>query len=296
MYAAIEAGGTKFVCAVSDQQLNIVGKTRIATTNPQQTLRQVFAFLDQYAIEAIGVGAFGPLDLDNQSSHYGYITTTPKAGWRDFNFLGVLKAHFGNIPIIFTTDVNIAAVGEQRLGAGRGAQNVAYYTVGTGIGMGFLYHGALYTGRGNLEAGHILVRRSNEDKFAGVCPYHSDCLEGMASGPAMESRWGLKGADIPTDSFAWRLEANYLAQACMITTLSLSPDIIIFGGGVSNRSELFPLIRSEFSKILGDYVTTPNLAHYIVHAALGNDAGIAGGLLLAKDAAVKINTSALAPH
>ena len=135
MYAAIEAGGTKFVCAVSDQQLNIVGKTRIATTNPQQTLRQVFAFLDQYAIEAIGVGAFGPLDLDNQSSHYGYITTTPKAGWRDFNFLGVLKAHFGKLPIIFTTDVNIAAVGEQRLGAGRGAQNVAYYTVGPGIGM-----------------------------------------------------------------------------------------------------------------------------------------------------------------
>ncbi|MFT8843187.1 MAG: ROK family protein [Schleiferilactobacillus harbinensis] len=283
MYAAIEAGGTKFVCAVSDDKFNIQARTHIPTTTPSETLGAVFAFFDQYTIEAMGVGSFGPIDANPASPQYGYITTTPKLAWANYDFLGALKAHYAQVPIAFTTDVNVAAYGEFKKGAGQGKQNVAYYTVGTGIGMGYIHHGQIYMGSQNPEAGHILVRRHEADTFAGACPYHGDCLEGMAAGPAIQQRWGKKGKDIAPSDAAWAIEAYYLAQACMTTTLFLSPDVIIFGGGVSKQSQLFPLIRSQFTKLLADYVSVPAADDYIVPVGLGDDAGITGALLLAAE-------------
>lgn len=286
MYAAIEAGGTKFVCAVSDHELHVQDRIHIPTTTPSETLGAVFAFFDKYTLDAMGVGSFGPIDANPSSPQYGYITTTPKLAWANYDFLGALKAHYPQLPIAFTTDVNVAAYGEFKRGAGQGKKNVAYYTVGTGIGMGYIHNGGIYMGDQNPEAGHILVRRHPDDTFAGACPYHGDCLEGMAAGPAIEQRWGKKGKDIAPDEPAWNIEAYYLAQACMTTTLFLSPDIIIFGGGVSKQSQLFPLIRSQFTRLLADYVTVPADAdQYIVPVALGDDAGITGALLLAQEQA-----------
>ncbi|KRL08481.1 ROK family protein [Schleiferilactobacillus perolens] len=283
MYAAIEAGGTKFVCAVSDHDFTIKDRKHIPTTTPQETLGAVFTFFDQYDIEAIGIGSFGPIDANPESAHYGYITTTPKLAWTNFDFLGAIRAHYPNTKTAFTTDVNVAAFGEFKLGAAQGKKNVAYYTVGTGIGMGYIHNGQIYMGRENPEAGHFLVRRHPDDHFVGACPYHQDCLEGMAAGPALEQRWGKKGKDIDPNSQAWEIEAYYLAQASMNTTLYLSPDIIVFGGGVSKQAQLFPLIRSQFAKILGDYVDVPPISDYIVPVGLGDDAGITGALLLAAE-------------
>lgn len=284
LYGAIEAGGTKFVCAIADEQFNIMERISLPTTTPEETMKGVFNFFDQYQKElvSIGVGSFGPIDVNKNSDTYGYITTTPKKGWANYNFVGNLKKRY-NCKIAWTTDVNAAAYGELKKGAGKGLQSLIYITVGTGIGGGVVVDGKIINGFNHPELGHILVRRHPDDDFKGTCPFHNDCLEGMAAGPAIEQRSGTKGQFLNEDSPAWQLEAYYLAQALVDYTAVLSPERIIFGGGVMKQSQLFDMIRESFQIQMNGYLPTPNLNDYIVPCELGDNAGITGCLLLAKE-------------
>lgn len=279
---AIEAGGTKFVCAISDEALKIKERISIPTTTPEETLTAVFNFFDTYQVDAIGIGSFGPIDVNPLSSTYGYITSTPKPGWKNFPFLEKMKERYG-IPFAWTTDVNAAAYGEIKKGAAVGKNSCIYITVGTGIGAGIVVDSKVIHGFGHPEAGHILVKRDERDSYEGTCPYHKDCLEGVAAGPAIGNRFGIKAQELPKEHVAWEIEAYYLAQALVNYTLVLSPEKIIFGGGVMKQTQLFPLIYKEFTKLMNGYVSTPELEEYIVPCALGDNAGITGCLLLAQD-------------
>lgn len=282
MLGAIEAGGTKFVLAVSDNDLEHVEKLSIPTTTPEETFEKVFEFFDNYTLEAIGVGSFGPIDVNKQSSTYGYITSTPKLAWQDVDFLGKLKARY-NVPVAWTTDVNAAAYGELKKGAAVDKESCLYLTVGTGIGGGAVVNGEPLEGYGHPEMGHILVRMHKGDSFEGACPYHGNCLEGLAAGPAIEKRYNKKAQYLTDREDVWEIEAYYLAQALMSYTLTLSPEKIILGGGVMKQTQLFPLIRKEFKRLINEYVATPDLEEYIVSPKLGDDAGITGCLLLAQN-------------
>lgn len=282
MLGAIEAGGTKFVCAVSDADLNILEKITIPTTNSEETFAAVFDFFDQYELQAIGIGSFGPIDVNPNSKTYGYITSTPKRLWRDTDFLGVFKERY-EIPIGWNTDVNAAALAEVTLGAAKDKASCVYITVGTGVGGGAVINGEPLTGLGHPEMGHIHLPRHEKDSYPGFCDYHGDCLEGLAAGPAIEGRFGVKAENLSKDHEAWEIEAHYLAHAAMTYTMTLSPDCIIFGGGVMHQTHLFTLIREKFEDILGEYVNLPALDKYIIPTGLGNDSGILGSLLLAKN-------------
>ena len=283
MYGAIEAGGTKMVCAVCDDKMNMITKEKIDTEDPEITLPKILSFFSQYDINGLGVGAFGPVGVNPKEDDYGYIGKTPKPGWSHFDLLGYLKKEI-TAPIFLTTDVNVAAYGELKEGAAKGLSDAVYLTVGTGIGGGIIHQGQIYSGRSHSELGHILLKRSPDEinGFTGVCPYHHDCLEGMASGPAIAARGGVKANTLDPRDPLWAIEADYLAEAAMTYTLCFAPERIIFGGGVSNQAHLFPEIRKRFTKLLDDYVQVPNVDNYIVHAALGDDAGITGALLLAQ--------------
>jgi len=281
MLGAIEAGGTKFVCAVSDNDLKNIKKLSIPTTTPEETFEKVFEFFDGYALDAIGIGSFGPIDVNKESKTYGYITTTPKAGWGHTDFIGQMKERY-DVPMSWTTDVNAAAYGELKQGAAAGKQSCLYLTVGTGIGGGAVVNGEVLEGFGHPEMGHILVRLHEKDNYEGNCPYHNNCLEGLAAGPAIEKRYNQKAQYIDKDSKAWDIEAYYLAQALVSYTLTLSPETIILGGGVMKQNQLFPLIRDHFTRLLNNYVSTPDLNDYIVSPKLKDDAGITGCLLLAR--------------
>ncbi|MBO0470189.1 ROK family protein [Enterococcus sp. DIV0242_7C1] len=281
-YGSIEAGGTKFVCAVADEELLIIERISIPTTLPEETLAQVFDFFDRYELKGLGVGSFGPIDVNEQSETYGYITSTPKNGWRNIDLLGLLKARYA-LPIAWTTDVNAAAYGEMHLGAGRNTQNCLYLTVGTGVGGGAVVQGSILHGFSHPEMGHISVTRHPEDSFESTCPYHDHCLEGLAAGPAVEKRTGVKGQLVAADHAVWELEAFYLAQALMNYTLILSPEKIILGGGVMKQTHLLEKIRQSLEEQLGDYVSLPD--DYIVGCGLGDNSGTIGCLLLAKEGA-----------
>jgi fructokinase len=211
LLGAIEAGGTKFVCAIGTEKGEILEKVSFLTKTPGETLKKVVEFFLDKKIEAIGIGCFGPIDLDENSETYGYITSTPKPDWSNYNILGELKKHF-DIPMSFDTDVNGAALGEIKWGSAIGLDSVIYLTVGTGIGGGIYSGGKLVHGMTHPETGHILVKREENDDYKGKCPYHGDCLEGMASGPAIEQRWGVKAYELEENHRAWDLEAYYLAQ------------------------------------------------------------------------------------
>jgi len=282
-YGAIEAGGTKFECAVSNEELEVIEKVSIPTTSPEETMKQVFSFFDLYQLSSIGIGSFGPIDVNQNSSTYGHITTTPKAGWSGFDFVGVIKNRY-QIPVAWTTDVNAAAYGENKRGSAEGSSSCLYLTVGTGIGGGAVVNGQLLEGFSHPEMGHLLVRPHQDDTYKGNCPYHHDCLEGLASGPAIEKRYQKKGIELGDDLHVWELEAYYLAQALITYTLTLRPEKIILGGGVMKQKHLFPLIRSKFEDMLARYVETPDITTYIVPPLLGDHAAITGCLLLAKEA------------
>lgn len=282
LIGAIEAGGTKFVCAVADQDLQMIATVTLPTTTPEETLAAVFAFFDQHSLDALAIGSFGPIDVEPGSETYGYITSTPKKGWRNFNFLGALQERYA-IPMPFTTDVNAAAYGELQRGAAKGKKSCVYLTVGTGIGGGAVLDSHIIQGYSHPEMGHILVKKHPEDSFAGVCPYHGDCLEGLAAGPAIETRYQQKAHLLPEDHQAWDFEAFYLAQACVTYTLTLSPDIIIFGGGVMKQHHLFSKVHEYFEELMAGYYATPPLKDYIVYCELGDLAGITGTLLLARE-------------
>jgi fructokinase len=283
MLGAIEAGGTKFVCAVGDEKGAIVERMQIPTTVPEETMPQVIAFFKKYDVEAIGIGSFGPIDVNVESPTYGYITSTPKPGWKDYPFVQTMKEAFG-VPIGFNTDVNAAALGEASFGAAKGLDSCLYITVGTGIGAGAIVQGQLLQGWSHPEMGHILLRRHPNDTFQGKCPYHGDCLEGLAAGPAIEARWGEKGVNLVDRPEVWDLEGYYLAQALMQYILILSPKKIILGGGVSHQEAVFAAIYKYLPELLNDYVSLPELSDYIVRPGLGDDAGITGALMLAERA------------
>ncbi|MEH7305266.1 ROK family protein [Neobacillus drentensis] len=283
MLGAIEAGGTKFVCAVGDEKGNIVERIQIPTTVPAETMPNVVEFFNQYPIKAIGVGSFGPIDVNPESATFGNITSTPKPGWRDYPFVQSLRDAF-SVPIGFNTDVNAAALGEVTFGAAKGLDSCLYITVGTGIGAGAIVQGKLLQGLSHPEMGHILVRRHPNDEFRGKCPYHHDCLEGLAAGPAIEERWGAKGDQLVDRMEVWDLEGYYIAQALMQYVLILSPKKIILGGGVMNQKQVFTSIYKYLQEFLNEYVVLPELAGYIVSPGLGDHAGITGSLMLAHQA------------
>ncbi|MEQ6376288.1 ROK family protein [Bacillaceae bacterium S4-13-56] len=282
MLGAIEAGGTKFVFAVGDEAGNIVEKGQIPTTVPSETIPQVVEFFQKYPIRAIGIGSFGPIDVNADSATYGNITSTPKPGWKGYPFVQEIKKAL-EVPVGFNTDVNAAALGEATLGAAKGLDSCLYITVGTGIGAGAVVQGKLLQGLSHPEMGHILVRRHPEDHYNGKCPYHSDCLEGLAAGPAIEERWGAKGIELVGRDQVWEMEGYYIAQALMQYILILSPKKIILGGGVMNQKQVFSYIHKYLEKLLNGYVALPDLSDYIVSPGLGDHAGIIGSLLLAKN-------------
>ena len=282
---AIEAGGTKFVCGIGNEHGEVIERISIPTTTPEETMGQVIDFFKNKEVDAIGVGSFGPVDLDVSSPTYGFITSTPKKYWNQFDLVGGLKKRF-DVPIGFDTDVNAAALGESVWGAAKGLDSCLYMTVGTGIGVGAVAEGKLIHGMLHPEMGHILVRRHEKDAYQGSCPFHGDCLEGMAAGPAIEARWGKKGVDLAGDSDVWELEAYYLAQALVNYILVISPQKIIIGGGVMKQEQLFPLVREHTVKLLNGYLQHENILknidQYIVPPGLGDNAGLCGALALAK--------------
>lgn len=285
LYGAIEAGGTKFVCAVGDEKGNIQERISIPTTTPEETMPEVIAFFKKFPIEAIGIGSFGPIDVDKNSPTYGNVTTTPKLAWKDYPLLKAIEDEF-SVPTGFNTDVNVAALGEAKLGAAKGVDNCLYITVGTGIGAGAYINGELLQGLTHPEMGHILVRRHAEDPYKGRCPYHGDCLEGLAAGPAIEERWGEKAFHLSDKEEVWEMEGYYIAQALMQYILILSPKKIILGGGVMNQEHVLTHVYRHLSDLLNGYVSYPEVQdkmnEYIVRPGLGDNAGITGGLLLAE--------------
>jgi fructokinase len=283
MFGAIEAGGTKFICAVGDEYGNLKERIQIPTTVPEETMPKVIEFFKKYKIGAIGIGSFGPVDINKESVTYGNITSTPKLGWRDYPLVKTIKEEF-SVPIGFNTDVNGAALGEAVFGAAKGSDSCLYITIGTGIGAGAIVKRRLLQGLSHPEMGHILVRRHQDDPYKGKCPYHQDCLEGLAAGPAIEERWGDKGFNLVNKDEVWDLEGYYIAQALMQYILILSPKKIILGGGVMNQKQVFTSIYKYLPELINGYVSLPELSDYIVSPGLGDNAGITGALLLANQA------------
>ena len=288
---AIEAGGTKFVVCIGDEFGNVIERDSFPTETPEETMANIFKFFDGKDIEALGVGCFGPIDPDLNSPTYGYITTTPKPGWGNFNIMGALKERY-DIPMGFDTDVNGAALGEAYFGAAKGLDSALYMTIGTGIGCGAIVEGNLVHGLLHPEMGHMNMIVREDDTYAGKCPFHGTCFEGLAAGPAIEARWGKKGFELPADHPAWDLEAYYIGQALATYVLVISPKKIILGGGVSKQKQMCPLIHKYLREFLNGYIQkdeilTDKIDDYIVSPALGDNAGVCGALALAKQALEK---------
>ncbi|MFN0123434.1 MAG: ROK family protein [Blastocatellia bacterium] len=289
LLGAIESGGTKWVCAVGTGPDDLRTPHRIPTTTPDETIAAAVAYFRQFAgLAAIGVGTFGPIGLDTASPLYGHITTTPKPGWGNTDVVGPLRRAF-NVPIGFDTDVNAAALGEREWGAARDCDTFVYLTVGTGIGGGAMVNGRLLHGLLHPEMGHIpMPRDAARDPYTGSCAYHGACLEGMASGTAMNQRWRARAETLPPDHPAWALEAHYLAQGITGIIAVLSPQRVILGGGVMQQSHLFPMIRAEIVRLLNGYLQVPaivrDIDQFIVPPGLGNRAGVLGALSLAREA------------
>lgn len=280
---AIEAGGTKIICGIGNEHGEIEKKINFPTESPEIVFAKIRSFFEEEQLDALGVGTFGPIDVNRSSATYGYITSTPKPGWRDVDVLGELKSYI-NVPIGFDTDVNGAALAEALWGSAKGVNSCVYYTIGTGVGVGVYVEGNLVHGLLHPEAGHIPVKRHPQDSFEGLCPYHGDCLEGVAAGPAIERRYGKKGHELSVDHEAWKLEAYYLGQALMSTILLLSPERIILGGGVMHQEQLFPMIREEVKRNLNGYVQhdmlLKHIDQYIIPPGLGDNAGLSGAVAI----------------
>jgi fructokinase len=290
-YGAIEAGGTKFVLAVGSSPDDLYVE-RVDTTTPGETISRTIAFFKEQnaksRLNAIGIGAFGPIDLDRDSDNYGYITATPKPNWSHTDFAGAIEREF-NIPIGFDTDVNAAALGEHYWGKAKGLADFLYLTIGTGIGGGGMVNGKLMHGLVHPEMGHIFLPLDHRDTYKGNCPFHHNrCLEGLASGPAIEARWGKPAGDLGEDHEAWDLEAHYISLALVNYICTLSPQRIIIGGGVMAQEQLFPLIHEKVGTMLNDYIQAPaiirDISSYIVHPGLGGRAGVLGAIALAIEA------------
>jgi fructokinase len=298
---AIEAGGTKFVCAVgSGTTGRLAARVELPTgDDPGRCLAEVGRWLGERQLElgrlqAIGVASFGPIDLDPASRAYGRITTTPKPGWANADLLGPLRQALGDLPVGFDTDVNGAALGERTWGAAQGLDDFVYVTMGTGIGGGGMARGRLLHGLVHPEMGHLRLARAAGDNFPGACPYHGDCWEGLCSGPAISARAGAPAEELPADHEAWRLAAHYTAVALANIVCTLSPRRIIVGGSVRKGGKLgearfFEMVRSRLTATLKGYVVSPALSdagidQYIVPPQLGDDAGVLGAVALGQRA------------
>lgn len=290
MYAAIEAGGTKFVCAVVNESKEIIEKITIPTEAPEVTMGAVVAFLKGFEIESIGIGAFGPIEINPKSDRYGEILNTPKLKWRNYNLVKTLKEHF-DVPILVDTDVNAAAIGESRQGHGIGKRSVLYMTIGTGVGAGLAIEGKTLFGLTHPEMGHMIIRQLPEDDFAGNCPTHGNCFEGLVAGPSVEARYGVKGHELPEDHPIWDYLADYIGQACVNFNLIMSPEVILIGGGVAQQEQIFPKIHKAFKKYMNGYMDHPvlngDLSDYIKYPKNGQLAGLMGSIELAFMAAGK---------
>lgn len=278
----IELGGTKIVCGIGNELGEILDRFVIPTTIPNESLNKALNYFKDKNIERLGIGSFGPVDLNKESKTYGYITSTPKQGWENTDVLGFFKEL--NVPIYFDTDVNVACLGEVMCGAGKGLHNVIYGTIGTGIGFGIYQEGKLVHGLMHPETGHMLIQKREDDIFKGVCKYHSNCLEGLASGPAIEKRWGKKAEELYDNEKVWELEAYYLGQSLANCIMCYSPNKIILGGGVMHNSNLLELARKEVLNNLNGYINKNiiinHIDKYIVTPSLGDDSGLIGSLLL----------------
>jgi len=296
LYGGIEAGGTKFVCAVGTSPEDIRAEIRFPTSHPVESIPTAINFFkDQEKkfgrLTAVGIASFGPVDPDPHSPSFGFVTSTPKPGWANTDFVSPVQKAL-DVPVGFDTDVNGAALGEWRWGAAQGLDTFVYLTIGTGIGGGAMVNGQLVHGVLHPEMGHILVPHDHtKDPFPGSCPYHRDCLEGLATGPSVEKRWGQRGETLSVDHPAWELEAHYIALALANYVFILSPQRIILGGGVMQQHQLFPLIRANVLKFLNGYIRTPQILEkveaYIVPPGLGGRAGVLGAIALGYLAAEK---------
>lgn len=288
MYGGIEAGGTKFVCAVGTGPDDLQNVVRFPTTTPAETISRTLDFFLAYKadIKSIGIASFGPVDPNPKSPTYGYITSTPKKGWAHTDLAGPIQSGL-NKPFVFDTDVNGAALGEYKWGAAQDLDSALYLTVGTGVGGGAIVNGKRLHGMLHPEMGHLMVPRAPGDTFEGNCPYHTTCLEGMATGPALKKRWGTSAENLAKDHQAWDFEAFYLGMALVNYILTLSPHRIILGGGVMDQEQLFPKIRTIVRNTLNGYINTPVITQdidtYIVPPMLGNRAGVLGSIALAQE-------------
>jgi len=291
LFGGIEAGGTKFVCVLGTDPENILFEKRFPTTSPEETIQFTIDFFQEkknefgFEIASIGLGCFGPVDLNLYSKKYGYITTTPKPGWSDIDIVRPIEYAL-KVPIIFDTDVNAAAIGEGKWGAGINLDNFVYFTIGTGIGAGAIINHQPVHGLIHPEMGHILLVKNPLDRYKGKCPYHANCFEGFASGPAIEDRWGTSAASLPPTHPAWDMEADYIAQALCNIICTLSPQKIILGGGVMQQFHLFQKIRQKTKDYLNGYIPADiileNIDEYIVPPKLGNKAGMLGAIAMAQ--------------
>lgn len=292
LYGGIEAGGTKFVCAIGTGPDDIRAEVRFPTTEPNETIGRAIEFFRQYMIktrqrlDGIGIGSFGPLELNPGDVNFGKITSTPKAGWTYTDIRQRIERETAT-PVAIDTDVNTAALGEGVWGAAVDLRDYIYLTVGTGIGGGFIVQGKPYHGLVHPEMGHMRVPHDRqEDQFDGVCPYHGGCLEGLASGPAIQARTGKSGEEIPAYHPVWELEAAYLAHALTNLICVASPQRIVLGGGVMQQGQLFPMIRLKVRQLLNGYIQSPMITEinpeYIVPPKLGQRAGVLGAIALAR--------------
>ena len=286
LYGAIEAGGTKMVLCIGDENCNILEQISLPTLTPAETMPLMSDFFKGKGIKALGVGCFGPLDLNPDSPTYGSITSTPKLPWRDYPLIPELEKALG-VKCVLDTDVNAAALCEAKMGAAKGLKNCVYITVGTGIGAGVYCEGKLVHGGLHPEWGHMPLQKHPSDPMEkGNCPYHEACLEGLAAGPSIEKRWGVSARELGPDHPAWELEAHYLAQVCAIALTTLATEKIILGGGVMSQTHLFPMIRKKTAELLNGYLQSPNalnLDNTIVPPQCFPVSGLIGSLLLAME-------------
>jgi fructokinase len=288
LYGGIEAGGAKWVCAVGTGPSDVRGMTTIPTTAPDETIARAVAFFAANGVlEAVGVGSFGPIDLRRSSRSFGFITTTPKPGWAQTNVAGRLEESL-DVPVAFDTDVNAAALGEHRWGAAVGLGSFCYVTVGTGIGGGVVVNGRIVHGLLHPELGHMRIPHDRvADPFPGCCPYHGDCLEGLASGEAMRQRWRKDAREL-TDDAPWQLEAQYVALGLVNVICALSPERIILGGGVMQQPTLLSRVQERLRGLLAGYFDAPELkdaiGDFVVRPGLGDRAGVLGAIALAQGA------------
>ncbi len=291
-FGAVEAGGTKFASAVGNDAGELRSRVEFPTTSPGETIARVVEFLATQAkvepLAAVGIGSFGPVDLSPDSPQFGFITSTPKGGWQNSDMAGPIRRALG-VPVAFDTDVNAAALGEHKWGAAQGLDTFVYVTVGTGIGGGGMTEGKLMHGLMHPEMGHMRIPHDRQaDSFTGVCPFHGDCWEGLATGPAIEARWRTKGQDLPPDHEAWQLEAEYLALGVTNLICTFSPQKVILGGGVMRQASLFPLIRHRTTELMNGYIRKEEILEridqFIVPPQLGDSAGILGAVALAVEA------------